>query len=295
MPWFVWCLGAILLVLATFSICNAQEIINLDVKNLRTYNTSLINEHSILEHLTDIETSEKSNGNILLEELPRKEAPGEICLRYDGIPGVVVGKLLDLHRHLWNLSIDSAYYKGNISWFEYQERLSDQAFLVADTQQGKWWERSWNQSLITGQGGANSPQIVTIGKELTVFEFGEITFTNTGQIRLGDFFFYLYNISSPSVDVRLSNNQQATDIAYGLTHSKDVSITDLVQLSIKPRVTIKGTLIPNDVISNASVELRFKFFMQNKKDPWSQLTIIADSQPMKGVVSASVNFELLCW
>lgn len=291
--------------LTIFSICNAQE----NIPNPKRERITLelpstpppIDEHSILEQLETVKKpASKSDGNILLDEAPKEYAPGEIHLKYDGIEGVIVGKLLFYQRRLWSLSIDNAYNHGGISYQEYQARLQQRADLESDAQQERWWDRTWYQSLIPEQGGAAPTKTIVIGKELAVFEFGEITLSNTGQIRFGDFFFSFYNLSSStSTDPRnasATTTTTAANVAYGLTHSEDVSITDLVQISIKPRVTIKGTLIPGDVISNISVETRFRFYTSNnKKVPWSQLTVSVDSAPMTGIASASINFELLCW
>lgn len=295
MSWFIKYLGALLLVLVTFSVCNGQDFQELkDPKagkiELRLGPPPALNERSVLEDLENLKPDYTRQEDVLLSEIcPKEPAPGEIRIKYDGLQRVVVSRILSYCNRLWSNSIDDRFYKGNESFLDHQKSMSDRCDMEAAFQQGRWWERSWRQSLPEEKGGAGQPKTVTIGRELTVFELGELRVTNTGQIKLGAFFFY---IRSAEVDPK---TQTINSVGSALSQNKEVKINQCVDFTIKPRITIKGSLVPEEIVSNASVELKFRFYSKYRKDPIAALTVNTESQPFQGVGSVQVYLELFCW
>lgn len=281
--------------LVTFSVCYGQDFQELkdpkaDRIELRLGPPPALNERSILEDLESLKPSYARQEDALLSEICQKEpAPGELRIKYDGVQKVIVSRILSYCNRLWTNSLDDRFYKGDESYLDYQKSMSDKCETESAFQQGCWWERSWRQSLPEEKGGAGQPKTVTIGKELTVFELGELHVTNTGQIKLGAFFFY---IKSAEVDPK---TQTVNSVGSALAQNKEVKINQYVDFTIRPRITIKGSMIPQEIISNASVECKFKFYSERRKDPIAALTINVESQPLQGIGSVQVYFELFCW
>lgn len=286
-------LGAILIVLMSITLCYGQEKPEATHGHLELKPTISVefNERSILENLSSLEAP-PTRHNFLLNELSiRPPAPGEIRLRYDGIEGVIVSRILSYHRRYWTDSLNSRYNRGYLSLFDFEQLQYERSCAEGDAQLvGRWWERQWHESLPEEKGGAGQTRIVNIGRELNVFEFNEIALTNTGQIRLGNLFLYIYKAS---IDPKMP--QSANSVASGLIRQNPISITDYINITIKPRVTIKASMQPEDIVSNVSCEFRFRFYSRYSKNPWGCLTVDADSSPMKGIASVRVYFELLCW
>jgi len=226
---------------------------------------------------------------LLTEVCPRSPAPGELLTHYDGAQKAVISRVLSYYNRFWSNHISDAFYKGSISFSDYQQLIDARNDLECNAQQGYWWTRSWDQSLPEEKGGAGQPKTITIGRELAVFEIGELRLTNTGQIKLGSFFFYIRNAD---IDPK---TQTFNSVGSSLVKSKEVKITDFVDVSVKPRVSIKGTTNPEEILSNVSVEVRFRFFTTHRKDPIAALTIEAETEPVQGIASVKVAFELFCW
>lgn len=291
MCWLVRLLGSILIVLAAFSVCFAQEKTEHEHIRLEPSLSVEINERSILEGLSALEPPPPAKNALLTQLAPRRFAPGEIRLRYDGLEGVLVSRVISYHRRYWSRSLNDRYNRGYLSLFDFERLQYERSCAEGDAQLvGRWWERSWMESLPEEKGGAGPTQTITMGRELNVLQFDEISITNTGQIRFGNLFFSIYKAS---IDPKMP--QSANSMASGLIRQKPVSISEYIDLNIKPRVTIKASMNPEDILSNVSCEFRFRFYSHYSKNPWGSLTIDADSSPMKGIASVRVYFELLCW
>lgn len=283
--------------LVTFSVCYGQESQEQEIKNPKAGRIELrlgpppqIDEPSLLDRLDDLKPDYVRQEDCLMSEMcPKDYAPGELRTRYDGIEKVVVNRLLSYYNRFWNNYLNDRFYKGSESYLDYEKSLDERSDTEAYFQQDYWWTRSWRQSLTEEKGGAGPQKTITIGKELAVFEFGELRLTNTGQIKLGAFFFY---IKSAEVDTK---TQTVNSVGSALTQNREVKVAPWVDFTIKPRVTIKGSLVPEEILSDVSLEVKFRFYTEHRKDPIASLTINADSQPFQGIGSIQVYFELFCW
>lgn len=115
--------------------------------------------------------------------------PGSLMIRYEGVEGVIVRKLERRMRKLWRDSIQDAYKAEMIDDVTYRAAFTDMYERMADFQAGgRWWERSWMDSLVPERGGAPArPYTETIGQRLEVFKLGPLSFTNDLRAHVDSF------------------------------------------------------------------------------------------------------------
>jgi hypothetical protein len=112
--------------------------------------------------------------------------PGSLVMRYEGIEGVVVRKATSRLKSLWNDSIRDRYEADLIDYDEYGDELTDMGNACADFDAGgRWWDRSWLDSLTPERGGApERPVVCQIGERLEVFRLGPLSVTNDLRARI---------------------------------------------------------------------------------------------------------------
>lgn len=105
---------------------------------------------------------------------------GSLVVRYEGIEGYVVRKVQSRLRDMWRETLREAWKEGMIDETRYARKLDEMREGLKDFREGgRWWERSWLDSLTPERGGAPAEAFVhTVGDRLEVLSLGPLTFTN---------------------------------------------------------------------------------------------------------------------
>lgn len=112
--------------------------------------------------------------------------PGSLMVRYEGIEGYVVRKAQSRLKSLWRDSIKDAWEGGVLDDHRYEAELDEMYNTLGDFRAGgRWWERSWLDSLTPERGGAPAqPFIHYVGRRLDVLRVGPMRFTNDLKARI---------------------------------------------------------------------------------------------------------------
>lgn len=130
------------------------------------------------------------NGSDFLHQVSlTRLPPGSLMVRYEGIEGLVVRKAYGRLKRLWRDSINDAFdaemlddHGLHAAYDDMYERLSD--FNAG----GRWWERSWLDSLTPERGGAPAtPFVHQIGERIELFQLGPLSVTNDLRAHLDSF------------------------------------------------------------------------------------------------------------
>ncbi len=110
----------------------------------------------------------------------RRLPPGSLVIRYAGIHAVVVRRVQGRLRALWQDSIQDAWEAGILDDEAYAAELDRMFAALADHRAGgRWWERSWHDSLLPRLGGAPAaPVEARVGERLELVRLGPLKLTN---------------------------------------------------------------------------------------------------------------------
>ena len=135
-----------------------------------------------LPRLCDMEPDRDSLvRQVTLTELP----PGSLVIEYEGFQSFVVRKLQSRYRSLWRGQISLLYDETNMTDAEFRAAMEDMALSLADHKTGRWWDRSWRDSLLPEKGGAPArPWVHTVGEELELFRIGAVHLSNELKLRV---------------------------------------------------------------------------------------------------------------
>jgi hypothetical protein len=112
--------------------------------------------------------------------------PGSLVVRYEGIEGYLVRKTQSRMKSLWRESIKDAWEAGILDDQRYDSAIEHMYESLSDFRAGgRWWERSWLDSLTPERGGAPAtPFVQKIGERIDVFSLGPVRFTNDFKARV---------------------------------------------------------------------------------------------------------------
>lgn len=112
--------------------------------------------------------------------------PGSLQVRYEGIEGYLVRKAQSRLKSLWRDSIKDAWEGGILDDQQYDARIDEMYDSLSDFRSGgRWWERSWLDSLTPERGGAPAdPYVHRVGERLDVLRVGPVRFTNDLKARV---------------------------------------------------------------------------------------------------------------
>jgi hypothetical protein len=153
-----------------------------------------IDERSIVLDLGRLEAMARpvSESALLAEISIAPEAPGSCIYDWNGLEGLARSRIAGYGRRLFNQELEARWTKTQMTLFQYEAAQARLYERIADVTMGRWWERSWDASLLPEKGGAPTmPRIEHIGHEIEVFRLGEVAFTTAGKIRVGKLWFYL--------------------------------------------------------------------------------------------------------
>lgn len=146
-------------------------------------------EHrSILLDLGSLRLSDESAGASLLNEIaPETEAPGSVVRAYHGIQAILVRRALGYYHELLSEDTRTLWDRSQLGISAFQDRCWGVAALEGDLNAGgRWWERTWRQSLLPEKGGARSgTRVEEVGREIELVRLGEVALTTEGKVRVG--------------------------------------------------------------------------------------------------------------
>jgi hypothetical protein len=155
---------------------------------------SPLEHRSILLELGTLRLPPIGAGRALVNEIaPEADAPGTVVRTYRGLQGVLYRRAMGYYHRLATDTLRSLWAGTSISAMQFQEDLDYVGAQEADFfAGGRWWERTWRQSLLPEKGGAPAtPRVIEIGKEIELFRVGELAFTTEGKLRAGRLSVYL--------------------------------------------------------------------------------------------------------
>lgn len=118
---------------------------------------------------------------VTLRELP----PGSLHVEYEGFQSFLARRLQSRYRSLWRDQIDLWYDETNMTDAEFRAAREEIQLGFQDLKTGRWWERSWRDSLLPEKGGApETPWVHKVGQEIDVVRIGAFRFTNELKIRI---------------------------------------------------------------------------------------------------------------
>lgn len=119
--------------------------------------------------------------DVSLTELP----PGSLVIEYEGLQSFIVRRLQSRYRSLWRSQVSLLYDETSMSDAEYRAANDEISLAFTDLKTGRWWERSWRDSLLPEKGGAPAvPYIHKVGQEIELFRFGGLHLTNELKVRV---------------------------------------------------------------------------------------------------------------
>lgn len=109
----------------------------------------------------------------------RRLPPGSLVIRYAGIDAFVVRRVQGRLRDLWRRSLRDAWEGGVLDDEGYEEEVGRMYDALAEHRAGgRWWERSWRDSLVPERGGAPAaPYEHRVGRRVEL-RLGPLVLTN---------------------------------------------------------------------------------------------------------------------
>ncbi|MCO5171974.1 MAG: hypothetical protein M9894_37220 [Planctomycetes bacterium] len=111
--------------------------------------------------------------------------PGALVIRYAGLQAVVVRRVQGHLRDRWHASLRDAWAAGVLSDERYEAALERMFDALADHRAGgRWWERSWLDSLPASRGGAPDPPLEHVVGERVALRLGPLILTSDLRLQV---------------------------------------------------------------------------------------------------------------
>ncbi len=159
----------------------------------RTFAAPPLEHRSILLDLGTLRPTSAADAAFVNEVAPEEECPGSLIHTYRGLEAVAVRRILGYYAHVFQVDTAKRWAGTNDSPFDMDQRIRDMVDAQSDLGTGgRWWERTWRQSLTPQLGGAPStPRVQVTGEEIELFHLGELSITNEGRVKVGRLSLYL--------------------------------------------------------------------------------------------------------
>lgn len=169
--------------------------------------------------------------------------PGSFRVRYEGIESVVVRKIQSRLRKLWRDSISDAYEAEMLDDDALEAAFTDMYHRLADFGAGgRWWERSWLDSLVPERGGAPAtPVVQQIGQEIELFRLGPLSFNNELRVRVDGL---TLRVDPDAGQIYRDHDYGRLAREYAYIKRDDQDEDDAELPAILPRSEAKGTSEP---------------------------------------------------
>lgn len=215
-------------------------------------------------------------------------APGQRIIEYEGLQGAIVSRVLSYHHRYYFAAVNEGLVHGYLSLGDV-DRIS-YAYTCGehDAKYGRWWDRNFFESMVPEKGGAPEPEVCHIGRELTIFEIGGVALTNKGKLNFGKTEFYIQKAEIDTGSVK--------SVVTGIVRRERFKISNYLDVSFRPRVNIRASLRPEDILSSLELDMNINVFYNPKKPPIAQASISAEFEPFNNErASLKVGIAVLIW
>lgn len=228
-------------------------------------------------------------GPALVDLLTEKHyAPGQLIIEYGGIQGALVNRILSYHHRYYFRALDDAYNQGRLTQSDIDRISLSYVWGEYESTHGRWWERSFFESFVPERGGAPSTsEVVYVGKERPIFEFGDLTVTNLGKVNLWHTSLYVQRALVDTSSVR--------SIVTGIVRRDEFKISNYVKFSVRPRIGIKASVNPEEILSKVELDANINVYYSPKKPPIVTIAIVAEYEPFKERGDVKFNATILIW
>jgi hypothetical protein len=148
----------------------------------------VLDHRSILLDLTSLRLPPGEEVRSLVSEIaPEVDAPGSVIRSYHGFQGVFQRHLMGYYHQAVSEYLHQIWAGGSLTPAELEERACTIFYYEVDhSTGGRWWDRTWRQSLTAEKGGASAlPRVENVGSEIELFHLGEVAVTTEGKVRIG--------------------------------------------------------------------------------------------------------------
>ncbi|MCO5168361.1 MAG: hypothetical protein M9894_18640 [Planctomycetes bacterium] len=256
--------------------------------------------------------------------------PGSLIVRYDGLEGFVVRKVQARMRKLWRDSIRDAYDAEAIDWDRYDRAFEVMHESFADHRAGgRWWERSWLDSLTPERGGAPAnPFVQTIGQEIQVARLGPLSLSNELRVSLDRLSFLRIDPDGGQIyrdhDVRRLAREHAhlrrddaddpedlPAIAVGKRTIIEGTQEPLVRITLEPpdpgllpgywRLRLRPMAAfrvngdPAEMLKEVSLRVTMELFIGEQRRHFMNVEAVARFQPADQEMALGIELSLLTW
>lgn len=187
--------------------------------------------------------------------------PGALVIRYAGLQAVVVRRLQGRLRDRWHASLHDAWAAGVLSDERYEaalERMFDA--LVDHRAGGRWWERSWLDSLPASRGGAPDPPLEHVVGERVALRLGPLILTSDLRLQVERVGMLAVEPDAPRPLRRLETSRVAREHAW--LRREVVDADDLVDDEVgRPEAEVAGEPVPH-VLAPALLRPRWRLTLR---------------------------------
>jgi len=248
MSYMFYALCVLILVLASFSQCNASEI---EIKPLSPRVERLNSEIAVDNNLTLL-TSQNISFK-LNPEVYYWNTDKYYNIKYAGLQSVIANRLRAYHKQLFNKYIRDYYDNSNLTPNDLFRKYMDYGDLENDIDNGSWWK---DVDILN----KDQRETIIIGREHAIINYKELSLTTAGRIKVGAIRFQL-NLPTRQriIDDNLMISRKTTNLS-GSFQTSEVRLMKRIKLQVKPRVSFRTTLDPHKIISNITLEARARIF-----------------------------------
>ena len=152
-----------------------------------------IDHRSILLDLEHLPCTTHGDQALVNEVAPDYDCPGSVVHAYRGVASIAVRRALGYYRRFFADEMKNRWFLGNDTVFDVERRMQLMANATADLSSGgRWWDRTWRESLVPQEGGAPAgPRLDVRGEEIELFHVGEFSLSNSGRFTAGRLSLYL--------------------------------------------------------------------------------------------------------
>ncbi len=255
--------------------------------------------------------------------------PGSLLMRYEGIEGVIVRKLNGRLRKLWRESLRDAYDAEMIDDTTFRAASDDMYERLADFNAGgRWWERSWLDSLPPEKGGAPAlPFVHRVGERLEVFSLGPLSFTNDLRAHLDSFTVLSVDPDGGQIyrdhDVgRLAREHAhlkrddeddqdelpAIGIKRSSAHGTSEPLVRIVleppdpglmpgywRLRFRPQAAFRLTGDPSQMVKEVSLRVTLELFLGAQRTKFMEIDALVEYEPDDRSAALGIEVALITW
>lgn len=256
--------------------------------------------------------------------------PGSLVIRYAGIHGFVVRRAQGRLRELWHDSIDDAWDAGILDDEGYDAELTRMYDALADFRAGgRWWDRSWQDSLVEGRGGAPAAPFEHQIGERIAFRLGPLILTNelrayvervamlsvdpdaarllrgTDPTRLArEHARLVRDDSDPEAEPVLEDGPEDPDDPRGTAAAivrvafeppQPVLLRARWRLTLRPSVSFRTTGGPADLVRDARLRTRLELYLGPAQLKFLEVELLARYRPDIDEVTVALEVVLVTW